>query len=477
MICPLYQKTKEAPDDIFLESSTGTYSYSDVNAAAYFFQNWLEDQDILEDDIIAVSELHPFVLTALLFACTRAGIILAILSDRDPNFSHESIAIRYDFQILTQKQRKELEDIVKEELWKNIIQTQEAPPIILENIPFTILFTSGSTSYHKAVVHSFMNHWASAQNSFTNIPFQKGDRWLLSLSLWHIGGLAMIFRAILGGGTLITRSPSEDLFTAIKNKKITHLSVVSTQLVRILPHSPFPSLKAVLVGGGPIPPYLIRTAVQNQLPIHTTYGMTELSSQCTTTNAGADLLDLLSAGAPLGDWEIKISEQEEILVKGKALFLGYWNGYFIEEPQDSEGYFHTKDTGVIENGKLYPIGRIDQMFISGGENIHPEEIEKQLRKFVTQAIVVPIPNEEYGHRPIAFLYGEYELEEIIEHLSFHLPKFKHPDHFLPWPSQVSIIKPSRKLLHSLAASLFQMHSPKNTQPSITQQLRPSSMEN
>lgn len=471
MICPLYQQATQNPDDIFLETDTEKYSYADLHASASYVQIWLEYHGVLEDDIIAISHAPSFILASLLFACARSKVVLALLSNRDPNFSHESIANNYDFQILSENQLRRL---AMDTSWRKFNPNNQKPPTIQDDIPFTMLFTSGSTDYHKAVVHSFSNHWASAQNSFTNIPFQKGDRWLLSLALWHIGGLAILFRALFGGGTVITRSSDtrsskEDLFAAIKNKKITHLSVVSTQLARILPQAPFPTLKSVLVGGGPIPPYLVRLAVHNKIPIHTTYGMTELSSQCTTTKPAADLNELFSAGYPLGDWEVKISEQEEILVKGDALCLGYWNGAFIDNPRDSEGFFHTKDTGRIENNLLYPIGRIDQMFISGGENIHPEEIEKHLRKFVDQAIVVSISDKEYGFRPVAFLHGEYELEEIEDHLSKHLPKFKHPDHFLPWPPQIPIVKPSRKLLYSLASSLFAMSSPKNTQQSTTQQ--------
>ena len=459
MICPLYQKANQNPDLIFLETDSETYTYADIDGAAFYLQEWLEENDIMEDDIIAISQASPLVITTLLFACARARVILAILSDRDPEFTHESIAKRYDFQLFTGKQLQ----LFEQKDWQKMTRPQERAPTIDENIPFTILFTSGSTSYHKAVVHSFSNHWSSAQHSAANIPFGIGDRWLLSLTLWHIGGLALIFRAVFGGGTVIARSSKQPLETAIKEKHITHLSVVSTQLSRIIPHYPFSTLKAILVGGGPIPPDLIKMSVERALPIHTTYGMTELSSQCTTTIPNAPLAALLSAGAPLGDWEVLISERGEILVKGSSLFLGYWNGHFIEDNIDSNGYFHTKDTGYIKENKLYPVGRIDQMFISGGENIHPEEIEKQLRKFVTQAIVVPIHNKEYGFRPVAFLHGEYQLEEITEHLHRYLPTFKHPDHFLPWPSQVPIIKPSRKLLQSLASSLFPTHSLKNKQ--------------
>lgn len=451
MICPLYQRAQNDPKVIFLEDRSKHFSYQDWDQASSYIQSWLTDKGFHSGSYIGISKCSPFLLSSIMIACARAGIVLAILSERDPNNAQQMIATQYKFDIIDLEELTYLEN---DQPWiENPPQNDQ--PSIQEDHPLTILFTSGSTAEPKAVLHSFSNHWASASGSFHNIPYQKGDRWLLSLSLWHIGGLAIIFRALFRGGTACTL-PNGDLFQIIQSKKITHLSLVATQLAGILPHAPFPSLRNVLVGGGPIPPSLITKAKKQQIPVHTTYGMTELSSQCTTSSSNSTLDQLRSAGRPLGDWSIIISKEGEICVKGSALFLGYWDGKNIQDPRDSAGYFHTKDTGIIEKDHLYPIGRIDQMFISGGENIHPEEIEQMLCIFVEQAIVVSVPDTKYGRRPVAFLYGEYKLEDIKIHLYKHLPKFKHPDQYFQWPSQVPIIKPSRTLLQSLAYSLLNL---------------------
>ena len=93
------------------------------------------------------------------------------------------------------------------------------------------------------------------------------------------------------------------------------------------------SLTAVLVGGGTIPLNLLK-ASSTFLPVHTTYGMTELGSQLTTTPPKSSLIVLDLLGNPLGDWQIQIASNEEIQVQGSPLFLGYWNGSFIEDPRE-----------------------------------------------------------------------------------------------------------------------------------------------
>jgi O-succinylbenzoic acid--CoA ligase len=116
-----------------------------------------------------------------------------------------------------------------------------------------------------------------------------------------------------------------------------------------------------------------------------------------------------------------------------------------------DGYFPTNDRGYIENNLLYLTGRMDKMFISGGENIHPEEIEGWLHRHCSCAIVVPIDHERYGKRPVAFIHQPQKTSlEFREYLLEHLAKFKVPDHFYLWPSDIPLIKPPRKILEQLA---------------------------
>ncbi len=118
----------------------------------------------------------------------------------------------------------------------------------------TILFTSGSTSEPKAAVHTFANHYYSAKGSNEHISLHARDKWLLSLPLYHVGGLAIIFRTMIAGAALVIANPTDDLNSVLDRYKVTHVSLVSTQLFRLLkdfsPDKNLNFLKAVLLGGG-----------------------------------------------------------------------------------------------------------------------------------------------------------------------------------------------------------------------------------
>ena len=156
--------------------------------------------------------------------------------------------------------------------------------------------------------------------------------------------------------------------------------------------------------------------------------------------------------------EVSISEDGEILVRGHTRFQGYVDGDRLETPFDENGWFGTGDIGDFDaDGYLTVTGRKDNMFISGGENIQPEEIEKAFRAVqgVADAIVVPVDNEEFGQRPVAFvqmLGGAGANEGIRDAVAQSLPRYKIPDHILPWPDDAVAlgIKPDRSALRTIA---------------------------
>lgn len=286
----------------------------------------------------------------------------------------------------------------------------------------TIIATSGSSGKPKLACHTIGNHLYSALGSLAVVPLQKDDAWKLDLPLYHVGGIAILFRCYFARAIMALTSSFEG---------ITHISLVPTQLYRmknILPSS----LKCVLLGGAPIPPSL-----PENLPIFTTYGMTEMSSQIATN------------GHVLPYAQVKIKKDGEIWVKGNTLFQGYWNEQGLSLPLDSLGWFATGDLGRWNKDKLQIIGRKDNMFICGGENIHPENIERAIYQIpgVEQAVVVPKADEEYGMRPVLFVRPLMNLREIQIHLQGRLPKFQWPIAALPLPENTGL-KPSRKALAS-----------------------------
>ena len=328
----------------------------------------------------------------------------------------------------------------------------------------TIIFTSGSSGEAKAVVHSLKNHLYSALGSNRNIPLRSGDVWLLSLPLYHVGGLAIVLRTLLAGSAIAIPGGGMELPGALLALSVTHLSLVTTQLHRLLEGATLSPqairrLKAVLVGGSSVPFPLIQRAVEMGLPLLTTYGNTEMASQVTTTRPGDGLDRLRTSGRLLQYRELRIAGDGEILLRGRTLCRGFYQQGQFHPACEKDGWYHSRDVGMMDdNGYLIVKGRLDNMFISGGENIQPEEIERVLETHphIRQALVVPIDDDEFGQRPVAFLDTDSHplpsTESLREFLESHLPRFKVPEHFLPWPEEfrISSAKINRRLARCLA---------------------------
>lgn len=319
-----------------------------------------------------------------------------------------------------------------------------------------IVFTSGSTGQPKAVAHDRLAQATSAQSANTRTPFGPGDRWLLSLSLCHVGGLGILERARQSGGAIVIPPSKSAWFSSSLAFGVTHLSVVRAQLHELILATPGPRaashFRAILVGGGPCPTAVFQRAMALGLPVAQTWGSTETTAQVATSQIGAPE----TAGTALPGREVRRAESGELRVGGAGLARGYVTRAGIELPLDAEGFYPTGDLGTVDSdGKIRILGRQDSMFISGGENIHPEEIERWLLEHpsVTDALVVPVAHHKYGQRPVAFLRCRTDVspQQLQQLLEDKVPRFLFPDVYFPWPEEEPTIKPSRARLRQIAA--------------------------
>lgn len=309
----------------------------------------------------------------------------------------------------------------------------------------SVVFTSGSTGLPKAVAHSFGNHFASALGAHENISFEKGDRWAASLPMCHVGGLSLFFRSLIRGGTISFLDKELSFEDAIVASRATHLSFIPTQLLSLVDSqvSFLRNLKVLLIGGAPMPDFLFEKCVDKKIPIRLTYGMTETASQLATGN----LLEK-NAGQVLNYRKMTLVDSQ-IFVGGDVLFQGY-----IEKGQlqKREGeWFASGDRGRFDvDGNLLVIGRIDNMFISGGENIQPEQIEKAMLDLglFSEVVVVPISDPKFGYRPFAFVDSLCDLRVLYEGLLEKLPKFM-------WPVGIQIL-PEREGLKVSRSALIKL---------------------
>lgn len=253
------------------------------------------------------------------------------------------------------------------------------------------ILTSGSTGEPRAIGLTYGNHLFSAMASAFNLGLNPDDRWLCVLPMSHISGLAILMRSVIYGTGMVLqdRFSPEGVAQAIESGGVTVISLVSTMLGRLLDAGvDLSGTRAILVGGGPVPPSLLERALATGAPVLQTYGMTETCAQVTTLTPDDAVRKSGSSGRPLLTSHLRINDGE-ILVQGPTVST---------EALDPDGWFHTGDIGRIDDeGFLYVEGRIDDMIVSGGENVHPGEVEDALLRHpaVAEASVIGRPDPEW----------------------------------------------------------------------------------
>lgn len=277
-----------------------------------------------------------------------------------------------------------------------------------------IIYTSATSGRPKGVLLTFGNHWWSAVGSALNLGLHRDDCWLAPLPLYHVGGLAILWRSVIYGIPVVIHETfdPEAVNREIDAGQVTLVSVVSTMLQRMLDARgprPFPpSLRGILLGGGPAPVSLLETCVRLGAPIAPTYGLTETASQVATLAPGEVVRKIGSAGKALFPAEVRVDrdgravdagEVGEILVRGPTVMLGY-----ADRPDETaralhDGWLHTGDLGYLDaEGYLYIVDRQEDLIISGGENVYPAEVEAVLREHpaIEDAGVVGLPDPVWG---------------------------------------------------------------------------------
>lgn len=470
--CPLRAAALSTPDAPAIVGPGGVLTYADLDLRVSMAAGRLAEIGMREGLRVALYLPKDESYFVLLLALQRSACVACPVSTRFPPDGAAPLLRGAGCEALISDDKKLFDafDLPLRKLRPEIVlggdpeQTAARNPETLSlDRPATIVFTSGSTSTPKAALHTLGNHYFSALGSRMNIPLVPGDRWLHSLPIYHVGGLSILFRCLLSGATVVLPEPGAPLGESIMQSGATHVSLVATQLRRLLEkNAALGTLKALLLGGGPVPEALVDAAISRGLPVHTSYGLTEMASQVTTTPPGATPDELRTSGRVLPHREVSISGDGEILVRGETLFAGYVENDKLKRPLDADGWFHTKDLGELDaNGYLAVRGRMDNLFVSGGENVRPEEIEDALSRVegVEEAVVVPIPDVEFGARPVAFVRtsgGAVPREDLAETLRPVLPRFKIPVAFYGWPEEAPAgMKPDRVFFRELARLLHE----------------------
>jgi len=341
--------------------------------------------------------------------------------------------------------------------------------------PAALCFTSGTSGHPRGAILTHGNFFWSALASARNLGVRANDTWLCCLPLHHVAGLSILTRsAAYGTGVLFHDSFDPDAVNgAIDTGAATLLSLVPPMLERLLRARGgrlFPTtIRAALIGGGPIPAALLEEAAELRLRALPTYGLTETTSQVTTLTPREWPAGLASAGRPLPFVRVRIgshaggtshAEQEgEILVRGPTVMAAY----FEERESNSEAWegpwFKTGDIGAWDSaGRLVVLDRRVDRLIVGGENVSPEELERVLLEHpsVAEVCVVGAPAGAWGHEVAAAVVPrsgrEIALDELRAFAGATLSPFKLPRRLLLVDSLPRTA--SGKLLRRMVRDLF-----------------------
>ncbi|MDP0562414.1 MAG: o-succinylbenzoate--CoA ligase [Candidatus Endonucleobacter sp. (ex Gigantidas childressi)] len=467
--CPLRHLALEHSGHIIIQQGTQSYSAVLLDTWVTQYQEAMVAQGVVSGDRLVVLTLDSLDTIILMLACLRSGVIFCPVDPR-------SLVLRIHNYCLLIKAKwlcpvlDVFDDSYTDYHYlqlpiRKLVPVMPVEPVIIDpEIIMDLIATSGTTGAPKAVAHNFLNHYYSVVGAEEVLTLGFQDAWLLSLPLFHVSGLAIVFRCLLAEAKMIIYDKSKGLLSHLLQATVTHLSLVHTQLYRLLERDTVNfrelGVRNILLGGGVVSGDLVKKAQQKGVRVMTTYGLTEMSSQVCTgipQFVGASV----SSGSILKYRELMLNNNDDIMVKGKTLALGYYRNGYLQKITDDQGWYHTGDKGQWYEGKIFIKGRSDNMIVFKGENIHPEEIEQVLLELpeIVQAVVVGVDSVELGQIPIAYVQSRNgTLDELVikQQLASRIAHFKIPYSIVLFPNidTFSGIKPSRQLFQRFAEKSF-----------------------
>lgn len=293
----------------------------------------------------------------------------------------------------------------------------------------TRILTSGTAGWPRPVPLTYGNHLWSAVGSAFNLGVDPSDRWLCCAPVFHTSGLSILVRSAIYGTTAVVHDgfDVDRVAESLERDGITIVSLVTTMLTRLLDAgAAIEKPRAILVGGGPVPSEVLSEALGLGATVVQTYGLTEACSQVTTLSPSEAVRKRGSAGRPLLTTHVRIAD-DEILVQGPTVAPG---------AADQEGWLHTGDSGRIDaDGFLWVEGRRDDVIVTGGENVAPEEVEEVLAAHpdVVDAAVIGRPDPDWQNAVVAVIVAregsDPEPEGLRSWCSSRLAPFKVPKRF------------------------------------------------
>jgi o-succinylbenzoate---CoA ligase len=412
----LAQRSQSCPDRTALVADGSEVTYAELEAEATWIARRLAAHGVRRGSTAALT-MHPRrEQVVLLHALMKLGGCLLPLGPRLTAAERAAV-------VAAEEPIVDLDDAGE------LTQTEADLPLLGEHDMDEIccrVLTSGSSGAPRPIPLSYGNFLWNAVGSGFNIGVQPEDRWLCCVPLSHVAGLGIVMRSVIYGTTAVIHDGFEvdRVAAALESDGITLVSVVAAMLTKLLEaEADLSGPRAILVGGGPVPQEPLEEALAKGATVVQTYGLTETCSQVTTLAPADARRKVGSAGRPLLTTHLRIRDGE-ILVQGPTVAPG---------SADADGWLHTGDLGHIdEEGFLYVSDRIDDMIVSGGENVVPAEVEEVLLRHpeVAEAAVIGREDPEWQQAVTAVVVLEngsaVTPDELRRHCAETLADFKVP---------------------------------------------------
>ncbi|MCG6879834.1 MAG: long-chain fatty acid--CoA ligase [Deltaproteobacteria bacterium] len=325
----------------------------------------------------------------------------------------------------------------------------ERPPDL--DTPHIIMYTAGTTGKPKGAVLTQGASFWNAVNLTVDMGFTANDRNLALLPMFHIGGIGLFTLPMLYmGGTVVIQQTFEPERTLVllETENITLFFGVAAIFLFLIQHpgfkkEAFEKVRVVMSGGAPLPVSLVHQYADQGIILQQGFGMSEAAPSIATLEKGSALKKAGSIGKALMHVEARVVDDElkdvppdqvgELVIRGPNLLREYWNRPDATKEAYAGGWFHTGDLARMDrDGDLTIVERKKDMFISGGENVYPAEVEDALYQLpqISEVAVIGIKDEKWGEvgkAVVVLKKGEILTEEtVIAHLKERLAKYKIP---------------------------------------------------
>lgn len=452
--CPVHVNAVRDPDRVALADRKSRLTYRQLGRLIDTAAAGLRSRGVGDGDIVAVLGRNSLSYAVLFLAAFRAGFVLMPLNTRltVSEWRRQIGAAGGRLLVCGRDFERDATDIADSLVPMDELVAVPSPDHKTETIveipldrDALVIHSSGTTGSPRAVVLTRANLYFNALGVSSALGYGRDDCWLAVLPFFHVGGISILFRMMLAGGTvhIPDRFDPDEIIALAEGGQISLLSVVPTMLHELLSCDTgghLKNLKAVILGGAACDETLRREILARDVTVLTTYGLTETASMMTLLPLDARRRKLSTAGVVLPHREIRIADETGprppgqpgcIHARGRVLFSRYLNRR--QRYVDAEGWFDTGDIGLRdEDGYLSILGRADNVIVSGGENIDLDRIERDLAALdgISGVVVLPRPDRKWGARPVAFVAVDDDSltdSRIRDMLATHLPRFMIPD--------------------------------------------------